>query len=503
MNNEITLDDLLNSDPSSEASTNNETNAGGSKYAPVNPTDIRPATDIKSAQKEAEKEVTGEILEGVGRKLDQLKKNREEMKESLIESMEAEELDDELNEEDSEQNTTSKDESEESLIATDEDIEEVNRDITLTKSTFVDSDLEELEKELEDSISEEPDEFTEDDLKVLSDDIKKYVKPVKNEVDLDSFAVSNSSISGARVISMISSVIEQRNSTYADWVLVDTGKIISMRSFDSDDLDKLQRLAYRTPLNAVTETWNLLYDHCVDENKPDTMEKWLSQISSLDIPHIYACVYKASFQDSSYIPFTCTNKECGKPFIPGATPFDELVKYENAEAKDYVNGIFNGSITSSNSDFNAEHKIQVSDSIAIGIKKPSIYGIIFENLALDEPTKRKFSDALNIISYISNIYYIDRESHTLTPVIYQRFADNRNKTTKSKLLTYSKILKTLNSDQKGLITGKISSVVKDQDKVSYAYPTVTCTHCGHTIESQETDPQTLLFTRHRLTALMT
>lgn len=499
MSNEITLDDLLNSDPSSEASTNNESTTGESRYAPVNPTDIRPATDIKSVQKEAEKEVAGEILEGVGRKLDQMKRNREEMKESLIESMEAEELDNEIDEDTAEESTSTK-ESEEDLIATDEDAEEVNREIEL-KSNFIDSDLEELEKELEDSISEEPEEFTEEDLKVLSNDIKKYVKPVKNEVDLDSFAVSNNSISGARVISMISSVIEQRNSTYADWVLVDTGRIISMRSFDSDDLDKLQRLAYRTPLNAVTETWNLLYDHCVDEDKPDTMEKWLSQISSLDIPHIYACVYRASFQDSSYIPFTCTNKECGKPFIPGATPFDELVKYENAEAKDYVQGIFNGSITSSNSDFNTEHKIQVSDSIAIGIKKPSIYSIIFENLALDEPTKRKFSDALNIISYISNIYYIDRENRSLTPVMYKRFMDNRNKTTKSKLLTYSKILKTLNSDQKGLITGKISSVIKDQNKVSYAYPTVTCTHCGHVIESQETDPQTLLFTRHRLTAL--
>ena len=79
---------------------------------------------------------------------------------------------------------------------------------------------------------------------------------------MDSFTVSNNSISGARVISMISSVIEKRNSTYADWVLVDTGRIISMRSFDSDDLDKLQRLSYRTPLNAVTETWNLLRSLC-------------------------------------------------------------------------------------------------------------------------------------------------------------------------------------------------------------------------------------------------
>lgn len=501
MANEISLNDIINSNPVEEL--NSEPPKEESRYSPVDPSAILPTTDYKAVQKNAEKEVMGEVLEGVGRKLDQMRENRDKMKESIIDSMEEEELEKSIDNEDSSTTNISKDEDAD-LITSDEEVEAENFDSTDENLDvkFIDSDLEELEKELTDSINEEPEEFTDEDLRLLAEDIKQHVKPVKNEIDLSTFTVSGDSISGARVINMMSSVIEKRNNTYADWVLVDTGRVISMRSFDSDDLDKLQRVAFRTPLNAVTETWQLLYDHCVDQDKPSTMEKWIDGISSLDIPHIYACVYKASFQDSSYIPFTCTNKECAKPFMPGATEFNELVKYQNAEAKEYVQGIFNGTVTTTS--FNNEELLQVSDDIAVGIRKPSIYNVIFENLAVDDKTRRKFNDALNIINYINNIYYIDRNTMTLKPVKYKKFVDNRNKTIKSKLLTYSTILKTLDSDQKGLITGKISTLIKDgQDKVTYIFPAVTCKHCGHSISEQETDPQNLLFTRHRLTALMT
>lgn len=497
-NKELTLNDIMND--SGEVATEPTTPAetSGERYAPANISDIRPATDFNKTKNDAEKEVMNTILnDGVGRKISQIHENAEKLKESIIENMEEEDLEAELdgtNDKNIEM-TSKPSKNDDDLLSTDDDVKEY---------TFEDEDLAELEKELEDDVAEEESSaFSDEDLEALSEEIKQHVKPVSDKIDLSSFKISNNVVSGTKALSVAAKAAAKRNSLVADWVLVDTGRVISMRSFDSDDLDKLERAqnGYRTPNNSLNDMWNLIYEHCEDENKPDTRDEWLKSISSLDVPHIFAAIYRASFQDSSFIPYDCNNPECKKSFIPGATPFESLVKYNNDETKAFVNNVLARNVTGTK--FNEPELLQVSNDIVIAFAKPSIHGIIFENVGLDGDTKRKFSNTLDLINYISGIYLIDRETNSLNEVMPKKFPNNSVKTTKSKILTYSKILKTLTSDQKGMITGKINTMIKDNDnKVTYVYPAVECTRCHHTTTETEADPASLLFMRHRLTALM-
>ena len=495
-NKELTLDDIMNDsgEVAAESNTAAET-PSGEKYAPANITDIRPATDLNKTKNDAEKEVMNTILnEGVGRKISQMHENAEKLKESIIENMEEADLDAELEGTNDIEMTSKPAKNDDDLLSTDDDVKEYS---------FEDEDLADLEKELEDETEEETSTFSEEDLEALSEEIKQFVKPVNDKIDITKFKISNNAVSGTKALSIAAKAAAKRNSLVADWVLVDTGRVISMRSFDSDDLDKLERAqnGYRTTYNSLNDMWNLIYDHCEDENKPATRDEWLKGISSLDVPHIYAAIYRASFQDSSFIPYDCNNPECKKSFIPGATPFEDLVKYDNDETKALVKNIMDRNVIDTK--FDEPELLQVSDDIVIAFSQPSIYAVIFENLGLDAETRRKFANTVYIINYISGIYVIDRDSSSLNEVMPKKFPTNSVKNVKSKILTYSKILKTLNSDQRGMITGKINSMIKDNDsKVTYKYPAVECTRCHHTTSETEADPLSLLFMRHRLTALM-
>ena len=127
MANEISLNDIINSNPVEEL--NSEPPKEESRYSPVDPSAILPTTDYKAVQKNAEKEVMGEVLEGVGRKLDQMRENRDKMKESIIDSIEEEELEKSIDNEDSSTTNISKDEDAD-LITSDEEVEAENFDST-------------------------------------------------------------------------------------------------------------------------------------------------------------------------------------------------------------------------------------------------------------------------------------------------------------------------------------------------------------------------------------
>ena len=483
--NEFTLDDIMNDTDTTTAEES--TNTSSEKYGAVNISDIRPVEDFNKTKNDAEKEVMGEILTEVDRKMSQIHENKELIKESIINSAEQEAFEEEMGES-SDNNkisvTSAKKESEDDYISTDEDVKSYS---------FEDEDFAELEKELSDSADDEDSSsFTDEDLAELSEEIKQHVKPVSNSIDISNFTIN-----------VAAEAAVKRNTFVADWVLVDTGRVISMRSFDTDDLDKLERAqSYRTTTNALTDVWTMIYDHCEDPNKPNTMSAWLKNISSLDIPHIYAAIYKASFQNNSYIPYECNNPDCKKSFIPGVTPFESMVKYNTDETKAYVENILAKNITTKKTE--PPVLLQVSDDIVIEFTRPSIYSIIFENIGLDADIRTKFGNILDIINYISNIYLIDRATSSLKPISCKEYRDNALKTTKAKIFTYSKILKTLSSDQRGMITGKINTMVKDDTdrKVTYVYPAVECTRCHHMTSEQEVDPASVLFMRHRLTALM-
>lgn len=500
----ISLEDIMNdnSAPNTQAPENQ---SSSDKYAPVNPSAIRPAMDINKDKKDAEKQAMHEILDnGVGRKITQMRETAEKFKQEIYDDMIEHVIEGNLVDPDDPKATKIIDvdpqaaEEAELLSESAEDIK---------KQVFEDPDIAELEKELEEDIEQAGRSSTsnimnEDNIEALSEDIKRFIKPVTNVIDLSQFKISSNAMPGAQAITTVARTVN-KSFTTADWVLVDTGRLITMRSFDTDVIEKLDKLTIgRASSNALYDTWSIIYDHCEDPTKPATMEEWLKGISYNDIPHIWATIYKASFLGNSYIPFDCENPECGKPFIPGETPFEDFVKYKDDASKEYVQSVFKHGTVESN--FNKPKLVQISDDLVFGITRPSIYSFVFENLGLDDEITTKYSDTIDIINYISDIFVIDRNSGQFVPVMPKKYPGNRLKTIKSKILVYTRLISTLTSDQRGYLSSSITSFLKDSTKyeVSYIYPQVECTRCHHMTEERPVNPNELVFLRHKLAALM-
>ena len=145
--------------------------------------------------------------------------------------------------------------------------------------------------------------------------------------------------------------------------------------------------------------------------------------------------------------------------------------------------------------------VQVSDYFAITIKEPSIYEMIFELAMLDADFVEKYREVLTIITYIDEIYHIDPVNMTLSPVGYKKFTNNPTKTLKAKISQYSKILRTLSSDQYNAILQYINKISDDGDGVTYRIPETTCSVCGTKIPEQPSSASNLVFIRHQLTTI--
>ena len=75
------------------------------------------------------------------------------------------------------------------------------------------------------------------------------------------------------------------------------------------------------------------------------------------------------------------------------------------------------------------------------------------------------------------------------------------KTAKIRIVTYSKIIRTLPSDSYNNILAEIAKINDLGDEVKYQLPEITCPKCGQTIEATEQTPTQLLFSRHQLNLL--
>lgn len=510
-NKNFSLNDLLGDDSSLPISESKEDTIDAvevdepvNQYEPVKISDMRPATNMHEEKEKVTNEVAKQITGAIDMRMEQIRETKQQFIESIKEATIKEDLAAELGdtEETSSNNITMK--STTSTVPgvpyTDDDEDEDLYDIN-------DDDLSDMEKELENEISSidssdnvDDDQLSEEDREILSNEIKKYINPVKTKIDLSQFTVSNSTVNIAVAAKHLVSSIVNKPVQSADYVLIDTGRVISMSAFNSDDLEKVNNAFYmRDSFNAAIDRWQVFYDHCIDADKPMTLEAWLRGISASDFPHIYGAAYAASFKGSNYIPYTCDNPDCKKPYIPGETSFESLLKFKDEAARKRYKDILAGNRMEN--DCLIPRRVQVSDNIVIDIVKPSIYTAYVESTAIDPTTKKKYAETINLIMQISNIYIIDYDTMTLKPIEYKVDKNNMAKTLKYKIVAFSKILKTLDSDQKGIILSIISEFANNDNLITYVTPATTCTHCGHVKAESEASIIELLFTRLRLTAL--
>ena len=362
-----------------------------------------------------------------------------------------------------------------------------------------DEDLDDidLDEDDDDEFDDEDDELSEQEIADLREAIKDKLKldiPVNTSGEAKISA--NKTISLNDVLSMQTS-----NANVIDYPLMSAGRCVSMREFSGTEIESLnQGASGRNRFNTLKTIYHTLYDHIVDNNKPE-FDKWLKVTSFMDIEHLYMAAYKASFNGANYIPFNCTNDKCNHVFLSDNIEIEDMIKFKDDAAKKKFYDILENSDTISKEDacLYKTKIVPVSPTIAIGFREPSIYNTIFENSVLDQNFINKYTRLLTMMVYIDNIYVIQNGEYI--PVRCRVDRHSLAKTAKIRIVTYSKIIRTLPSDSYNNILAEIAKINDLGDEVKYQLPEITCPKCGQTIEATEQTPTQLLFSRHQLNLL--
>ena len=328
--------------------------------------------------------------------------------------------------------------------------------------------------------------------------IRQKISPITKGFDISTYSISS------RPAATNISTPREKSNSIADWVLMSSQRPIYMRKFSGTEMDRLANGGKgRTRLNRALDTWQLIYSHIEDPHKPATLEEWAKTTSFLDIDHIYMAIYRANFEGSNYIPYTCTNENCkDKVFLSDNFDIMDMCKFANKEAKDKFNSII-GSETNETSQLYSTEIVPVSDEYAFVFREPSIYNIIIESAVLEQEFIEKFGDLVSICTYIDGIYRIDHKNRKLHPVRTNFYPNNLKKTVKSRIINFSKYISELDSDQYNTILAYMNKINESGDELKYQLPEVTCPNCNTVIPAKDQDAQSLVFTRYQLASLAT
>lgn len=366
----------------------------------------------------------------------------------------------------------------------------------------IDKEIEDLDVN-EDFIEEERKAKRKERIKKAGEDVKQKVIPIANRMDIRGFAISTNPVS-------INNSVEMAKAAYtpysARWALFSSKRPIVMSGMLGTEIDDLIRLTQDRDENYtvsdIYKRYGLFYNHTLSP-KPDTVEDWLKTISIMDIKHLYGAQYKASFEKTNFIPIDCDNPNCNNGFITDNLPFESIVKYENAEAKAKAMEIYNSEPSAESYHLYHSEVVPISDIYAMSFREPSIYDVQVAPKYLERDWADRMEDAIAMNMYIDKIFVIDPTNECLRPLAIKEFPNDPRKTLKAKILALAKVLSTLNSDQYSLISSYIENINKTSNFVNYQMPEVVCPECGTKIEAEPTSAINLLFTRHRLTTLVT
>ena len=360
--------------------------------------------------------------------------------------------------------------------------------------------INELDKEDEFSVNDnDTEETVEEARERFKETLNKEIKVVKNEFDFSEFTIDKNPVSSSVILNSINTNTTKKK---ADWVLLGTGRSITMEEGSGPELDALRKtIDNSNNLNGVIASLKMLYDHNVDANKP-SFERWCKTIKTEDLESLYFGYYFACYGDVNLVGRTCPDPKenkgvgCNKTSIIN-TPVKSMVKFENTEIEKKFNELLQQDTTYSDTKIKS-HLIQASDYIAISYSDPTLYTTFIQFSTLPPNVVDKYSDLLNSLAYINGFYAIDPQNKKLKPINIKVYPNNLNKTILSKLKVYIDVLKTLNNDQYSVLTAKLNNLIADS-KVSYIYPKTTCPECGAEIPEEPVESVlSLLFTRAQL-----
>ena len=344
-------------------------------------------------------------------------------------------------------------------------------------------------KALDDDTDEEPvDDF---DAKIKAE-LAKKMRPVSKKFDLANAVVTTTPITVTNALADIVP-IDRRVFT---WGLYRSKRPITMKGFTATELNNLS--SYMENRSRSRDVFKILWDHIV-KGKGRDFDTWLKTTSYYDVDHLWFAVYGACFADSNYLPYTCTS--CNEVTVTNDIPLSDMCKFASDDIKTEFDKIIHSPDADNVTTF-AEYRIQVSDSIVIGLREPSIYDAVIVPILFDAEFNNKYRDMIGLNAYISNIYKIVVANNRveLHPIAVKQFVGNETKSIKARIIQYAKIIRSLKSDQYNIIMGHINTL-NETESIYYRLPSVTCDHCKKEIPEEREAAADLVFMRHRLVVL--
>lgn len=424
--------------------------------------------------------------EELNKQLDQIIADKEEEIEIEKAVSDEEENDDdssEVNEEDTEDETVD-DEDEEAVSFDDISDEELDKDL--------------LEILNEDNININNDEDDSENTRreKLKEAINERIKPISDALDLSTFTIVNEPIS-------VNAVLDDSVKDEVVWALMSSMRSIHMRRFKGSDIENLDPQTENSGLSrlqTLRKVYRTLFEAITDSNKPESFEAWLRTTSFIDINNIYMAVYRGAFEGANYLTYECSDPHCGNIWLSDNVDIMDMCKFKDEKAKELFYELLDKE-SSPKDNLYVTEVVPISDKYAFSFREPSIYNVIFENATLSSKFTNKYADMLSIIMYIDNIYTIDAINKTLKPIALKTYPNDMKKTTKVRVYTYAKILKSLPSDQYAGLSKYINAINDRSELITYVKPSCTCPKCGAKIDEESVNPQTMVFQRHNLEAI--
>lgn len=383
-----------------------------------------------------------------------------------------------------------------------EDIKEEDIDDLLNELDMYDEDDDDEDET--DIVDDDDDDDEEDEeaqreeqkemIKSMQNQISDSIKPINDIINIKSFTVSKKP---KRATKVLESYHEKPTAT---WVLLDSGVPFvcsALGAVEIENLDPNKANSQNGRLTALKQMYGTLFAHYESPNKPKSLEEWLKTISFADQDNLIFGYYKATFGLSNLITYACD--KCKTVKVENV-PIENCIKYKNDEVKERVEKILNGDPTYRG--VIKANRIQISDTLVVDIKNPSIYNMVFEFGVLDSTFTNKFADVLGLVAYIDAIYEIDRAKQELVPIEIKEDAKNIAKSVKRRIRAKVQLLRNLTSDQYNILTSEITKLASQSDDIKYCQPEYTC-KCGNKINETIMTSQELLFMRHQLALIKT
>lgn len=385
----------------------------------------------------------------------------------------------------------------------------------IEKTTSNDFNLDEEDFEDVTYSGENEEQLSDEEIKNIVQESEKHLKSeilekvinTSKKLDTTSFRISNKVITINSAVNAVGAKTKQER--YGYWPMMFANRPFKASPLKGPEIALLAEADDSNSENGIgitNQQIRIMYDHDANEYKPKTIEGWAKTIPFFDIESIFGALYVASLKGANYVPSICPKTSCQYSWLNDAGDIRKLVKFTNDEQEKKFEEVLKTPITKENTESYESVVNVINDKIAVGIKIPSIFTAVYEYGSLNAEFIRKYTSVISIMQYIDYIYIINPQTASFDPVGWKTYPGDTTKTFKSKIATYSKILKELDDTDFSVLIALINSMVSkmtEQKHLTYEIPATKCPKCGADIAATEIVPRNMVFMRQRLVELAT